>query len=453
MRLLPLSGTGTSPASPRALADALSSGMLSSMAVVPAPRPLLGAVLLLFVSAAWGSAFPLMKDLILRLPVEDLLAERYLIAAVTLLLIRPGCLRRLSRRTWINGVVLGLLFGVGQTAQALALHSLPSAVSGFAVGCSVLITPVMALVMFRSRAPRRVWAGVVLAMAGMTVFTLLRGIEDHEVSLLALGVTLSAAALYSGHTLMLAQLSGTGERFPAYALTVIQLFTIGVLTGVFALRGGITLPSSLPDWVILAHLAVVSCALGFLARSYGQKHVPAVPSAIMMSSQPIWVAAIAVIWFNEQVGWSMVTGGGLMAVAMLLALPERGAAKGTQDRSGRRDLLAVSRRAALVLADLRIKREDRLRFEAGPAPFIAKSACRDVEACPWNAHALKGGGEPSLERLIGRATAIVRAKKLPGPGCCQSVTLVGRCLCALMEESEQTRVAAVEHWFRSQQAE
>ncbi|MFC7100546.1 hypothetical protein ACFQQB_08805 [Nonomuraea rubra] len=34
-----------------------------------------------------------MKDLIHRLPVEDLLAERYLLAALTLFLIKPGCLR------------------------------------------------------------------------------------------------------------------------------------------------------------------------------------------------------------------------------------------------------------------------------------------------------------------------------------------------------------------------
>ncbi|NUP03094.1 MAG: DMT family transporter [Nonomuraea sp.] len=418
------------------------------MAVVPAPRPLMGAVLLLFVSAAWGSAFPLMKDLIHRLPVEDLLAERYLIAAVTLLLIRPGCLRGLPRKTWLNGVVLGLMFGVGQTAQALALHSLPSSVSGFAVGCSVVFTPILALVVFRSRVPRRVWAGVVLAMAGMTAFTLLRGVEDHEVSVLALGVTLAAAALYAGHTLMLARPSG--ERFHAYALTVIQLFTIGILTGGFAVRDGITLPSSLPDWAILAHLAVVSCALGFLARSYGQKHVPAVPSAVMMSSQPLWVAAIAVIWFHEQVGWSMVTGGVLMGAAMLLALPERAAPPRHVDPSQRHDLLEVSRRAAMVLADLRIKCEDHQHLDTGPPPLIARSACQDVETCPWNARGLKGGGEPSLERLIERATAIVRASKLPGPGCCQSVTLAGRCLCALMEESEQARAAVADHWFRSQ---
>ncbi|MEQ4720432.1 DMT family transporter [Nonomuraea sp. B19D2] len=420
------------------------------MAVVPAPRPLSGAVLLLFVSAAWGSAFPLMKDLIHRLPVEDLLAERYLIAALTLLLIRPGCLRGLPRKTWFNGVVLGVMFGVGQAGQAIALHSLPSSLSGFAVGCSVVITPILALVVFKAKVQRRIWAGVVLALAGMTVFTLLRGMEDHEVSVLALGVTLAAAALYSGHTLLLAQLSKRGEPFHAYALTVIQLFTIGLLTGVVAVRDGISLPSNGPDWLILGHLAVVSCALGFLARSYGQAHVPAVPSAILMSSQPLWVAAISVIWFQEKVDCSMIVGGGLMAGAMLLALPSRTAALGKEHSHGRRDLLAVTARAARALADLRIKREDQLRLDGAPPPYIDKSACMNTGSCPWHARSLKGGGEPSLERLIERATVIVRARNLPGVGCCQSLTLLGRCLCDLMEEAEQARAKALPRWFRSQ---
>ncbi|MBF8186121.1 DMT family transporter [Nonomuraea sp. K274] len=419
------------------------------MAVRPAPRPLLGAVLLLFVSAAWGSAFPLMKDLIHRLPVEDLLTERYLIAALTLFLIKPGCLRGLPRETWINGVILGVMFGVGQTAQAIALDSLPSAVSGFAVGCSVVITPILAFVLFKSKAPRRVWAGVALALAGMTVFTLLRGSEEHEVSVPALGVTLAAAALYSGHTLMLARLSRRGA-FKPYALTVIQLFTIGMLTGGFAMREGISLPDSPPDWLVLAHLSVVSCALGFLARSYGQAHVPAVPSQILMSSQPLWVAAIAVIWFDEEVGWSMVVGGGLMAVAMLLAVPERSAPP--VDRRRNADLLFVSRRAARALADLRVKRVDRLPLGGSPVPFVAKAACADVESCPWHTRSLKGGGEPSLERLIERATSIIRAQHVHGPGCCQSVTLLGRCLCDLMgqAEPERTRRMARLRWFRSE---
>jgi hypothetical protein len=255
-----------------------------------------------------------------------------------------------------------------------------------------------------------------------------------------------AAALYSGHTLMLGQLSKR-RTFHPFALTVVQLFTIGLLTGAVGARDGITLPADLPDWLLLAHLSVVSCALGFLARSYGQAHVPAVPSAILMSSQPVWVAVIAVVWFDEQVGWSMMVGGGLMAAAMLLAVPARAAALGKE--GGRGDLRAISRMAARALADRRIKRIDPLGLAGDPAPYIAKSACSKAGSCPWHTRSLKGGGEPSLERLIERATVIVRARNLPGPGCCQSVTLLGRCLCDLMEESEGRRTGGLPRWFRS----
>ncbi|MFD9944220.1 DMT family transporter [Nonomuraea sp. NPDC059023] len=427
------------------------------MAGVPAPRPLLGAVLLLFVSAAWGSAFPLMKDLIHRLPVEDLLAERYTIAAITLVLLRPGCLRGLSRSTWTSAIVLGVMFGVGQAAQAVALESLPSSVSGFAVGCSVIITPLLALALFRVRVPTRVWIGVALAMAGMTVFTLLSGAEDHELSIVALVVTLGAAALYSGHTLLLARVSRAGQGFNAYAVTVIQLATIGLSTGAFAARDGIVLPATGGDWMILAHLSVVACALGFLARSYGQIHVPAVPSAVLMSSQPLWVAAIAVLWFSEPVGMSLIIGGGLMAGAMLLVVPGRGGppmtgevAKTEQSPPGSdAGLLRVSRRAAKVLADLRVKRDDPLKLVRTALPIVPVKAmaCAERESCPWNNRAVKGSGEPSLDRLLQRATAIVRARSASGPGCCQSVTLLGRCLCTLIEEAEQQKVTAAS-WFR-----
>ncbi|WP_281424023.1 DMT family transporter [Nonomuraea rhizosphaerae] len=420
------------------------------MAVVPAPRPLLGAVLLLFVSAAWGSAFPLMKDLILRLPVEDLLTERYTIAALTLFLIRPRSLFRVSRATLLNGVILGIMFGVGQCAQAIALDSLPSSVSGFAVGCNVIITPVLALVMFKARVPRRVWAGVAMAMAGMTVLTLMRGIGETKISVLALGVTISAAALYSGHTLMLAKLSRAAKPFDAYALTVIQLATIGAMTGVMAVRDGITLPQTMPDWGILAHLSVVSCALGFLARSYGQAHVPAIPSAVLMSSQPLWVTLIAVIWFDEQVGTSMIVGGGLMAAAMLLAVPGRA----SPDEAAERAVVAATRQARRALADLKAKRDDPLKFDRLVASYPSKTACSHPQGCPWNGQARKRSVEPSFDRLIERATTIVRAKNGAGPGADpgagRAIAPGGRCLCAMVEESGKIGTVSISRWFRSQ---
>ncbi|MBG0830741.1 DMT family transporter [Planomonospora sp. ID67723] len=288
------------------------------MTAATAPRPLVGAVLLLFVSAAWGSAFPLMKDLIERIPVADLVAERYALATLALLVLRPSCLRGLPENTWLTGILLGLLFGVGQTAQAVALHDLPSSVSGFTVGSYVVITPVLGLVVLGARLSGRTWAAVALAMAAMTVFTLLRGAEGADISLPALVVTLLSAVLYSAHTLVLGAFDR--GRQDAYAIAVIQLGVIAVMTGVLAVPDGLTLPETPADWGILGHLSIVACALGFLARSFGQVHVPPVPAAVILSAQPIWVTALATLVYGESLTWTVFLGGGLIAGAMLLVV-------------------------------------------------------------------------------------------------------------------------------------
>ncbi|ACZ89535.1 protein of unknown function DUF6 transmembrane [Streptosporangium roseum DSM 43021] len=288
------------------------------MAAVFAPRPLLGAVLLLSVSVAWGSAFPLMKDLIARMPVADLLAERYGIATLALFALRPRCLRGLPESTWLTGLLLGLLFGVGQTAQAVALHDLPSSVSGFTVGSYVVITPVLGLVLLGARISGRTWGAVALALAALTVFTLLSEAEGGAVSLPALAVTLLSAVLYAGHTLVLGNFAGA--RRDAYAVTVIQLGTIALMTGVLAAPDGLTLPRTTGDWALLGHLSIVACALGFLARSYGQLHVPPVPAAVILSAQPLWVTALAVVMYGEPLTWAVFLGGGLIALAMLLVV-------------------------------------------------------------------------------------------------------------------------------------
>ncbi|GHH64885.1 transporter [Streptosporangium violaceochromogenes] len=276
----------------------------------------------MFVSAAWGSAFPLMKDLTTRMPVADLLTERYAVSALLLLALRPRCLRGLPRGVWPAGVLLGVLFGVGQTTQAVALRDLPSSISGFTVGSYVVITPVLGLILARTAVSARTWVAVGLSTAGMAVFTLLRGVEGESVPTLALSLTLLSAVLYAGHTLALGGFAGA--RSGAYAITVIQLGVIALMTGLLALPEGLTLPRTPGDWGILAHLSLVACALGFLARSFGQLHVPPTSAAVILSGQPLWVTALAIAAYGERLTWTVILGGGLTALAILLAvLPKR----------------------------------------------------------------------------------------------------------------------------------
>ena len=82
---------------------------------------LLAALLLLSVTAVWGSTFFLIKDLLERVPTLDFLAVRFSLAAVLLVVVAPRALGRLSATARKHALVLGALYGVAQILQTSGL--------------------------------------------------------------------------------------------------------------------------------------------------------------------------------------------------------------------------------------------------------------------------------------------------------------------------------------------
>ena len=117
---------------------------------------------LLAMTAAWGSTFFLIKDLLVRLPVADMLALRFGLGSLALALI-AGRRLRLSRRTVRSGVLLGLLYGVAQILQTAGLALTAASVSGFITGLYVVATPLLAALLLRTRVSGTTWAASILA--------------------------------------------------------------------------------------------------------------------------------------------------------------------------------------------------------------------------------------------------------------------------------------------------
>ncbi len=105
---------------------------------------------LLVMSAIWGSTFFLMKDLITRLGVLDMLAVRFALASVALAVLAAPRLR-VDATVLRRGVVLGLLYGAAQIVQTVGLSLTAASVSGFITGLYVVLTPLLGAVIFRSR--------------------------------------------------------------------------------------------------------------------------------------------------------------------------------------------------------------------------------------------------------------------------------------------------------------
>ena len=296
-------------------------------------------VALLAMTAAWGSTFFLIKDLLVRLPVADMLALRFGLGSLALVII-AGRRLRMSRRTLRSGLLLGLLYGGAQILQTAGLAHTAASVSGFLTGLYVVATPLLAALLLRTRISTTTWAATALATVGLAVLSL-NGFAIGYGELL----TVLSALVYAGHILVMGRLSAPGEALP---LSLVQMVVITLLCGAAACwpgSGGLQLPSTGSDWWALLYLAVVAGALTMVLQTWAQARIEPARAAVVMAMEPVWAAAFAVALGGERLTLRMLAGG-----------------------------LAIL--AAMYLVELAPRRRGRTEVEPAPAPADAgRSSC------------------------------------------------------------------------------
>jgi drug/metabolite transporter (DMT)-like permease len=197
---------------------------------------LLAFLALLVMTAAWGSTFFLIKDLVTRIPVPDLLAIRFAIASLALGIVAAPRLH-LSRPVLLYGVLLGLLYGSAQILQTAGLAHTAASVSGFVTGLYVVATPLLTALILRRRIPPLTWLAAVLATVGLGVLAL-HGLAIGYGELL----TLIGAAIYAGHIVALGRFSTPQTTL---SLSLVQLVMITLVTTAAALWPAVLTTGSL----------------------------------------------------------------------------------------------------------------------------------------------------------------------------------------------------------------
>ena len=273
-------------------------------------RTTLAALGLLAVTAAWGSTFFLLKDVVDRVPPSDFLAVRFAVATVAVLLLAPRAVASLTPAQRRHGVLLGVVYGGAQLLQTVGIQTTSASVSGFVTGMYVVFTPLLGAVLLKARIGRTVWLAVGLATAGLAVLSL-QGLAVGSGEAL----TLASAVLYAAHIVGLGAWS-RGDN--ALGLTVVQLATITVVCTLGALPGGIALPQRAGDWGALVYMALVAGALALIVQTWAQAHLTATRAAVIMTMEPVWAGLFAVAFGGERLGLRVLVGGAMVLAAMYL---------------------------------------------------------------------------------------------------------------------------------------
>lgn len=281
---------------------------------------------LVLVTAVWGVTFVQVKDAVALYPLFAFLAVRFWIATLTLAV--PGLprVRSLGRPGFVGGAFLGLLLAAGYTLQTAGLERTTVSSTGFITGMYVVLTPLIALVLVRSRIGLSVWGGVALSTIGLAM---LSGI--HAGSVTGDLLVLAAAAVYS---LQIVLMERYAPRYDAVAFTLVEMLAAGVALGVVAAAlGDLHLPHGWTVWGALLVTGVFASALAFLVQTWAQRRTSATRTALAFTMEPVWTAFFGYTLAGDRLGLLGWGGCALIMAGIVLAEP---AAAGALVRNLRR---------------------------------------------------------------------------------------------------------------------
>ena len=281
---------------------------------------------LVLVTAVWGVTFVQVKDAVALYPLFAFLAVRFWIATLTLAV--PGLprVRSLGRPGFVGGAFLGLLLAAGYTLQTAGLERTTVSSTGFITGMYVVLTPLIALVLVRSRIGLSVWGGVALSTIGLAM---LSGI--HAGSVTGDLLVLAAAAVYS---LQIVLMERYAPRYDAVAFTFVEMLAAGVALGVVAAAlGDLHLPHGWTVWGALLVTGVFASALAFLVQTWAQRRTSATRTALAFTMEPVWTAFFGYTLAGDRLGLLGWGGCAVIMAGIVLAEP---AAAGALVRNLRR---------------------------------------------------------------------------------------------------------------------
>lgn len=254
---------------------------------------------LLFVAFIWGATFVVVQNAIQFLPPNLFNGIRFLLAAIILSLFVLKSERSFfSIHLFKAGTFLGFFLFIGYSFQTVGLIYTTSSKAGFITGLSVMIVPILAIYFLKERAKLIVFIGAGIGTVGLYFLTL-AGLSQINYGDLLVFICAIGFAFHIVFT------SKFTEQHPALPLTIIQLFTVSLLSFFSSFlfeKPSISIGQILHRDVIIALFitSIFATALAFYIQTKFQQFTTAARVAIIFAMEPVFAALTAFFVLDER---------------------------------------------------------------------------------------------------------------------------------------------------------
>lgn len=282
---------------------------------------LLGQLLLLFATLSWGTSFFILKETIASVNELFVLAIRFLLSGVLLMLIFLPKILKSNKKTILNGVILGIILVFAYIIQTRGLYFTTPSRNAFLTSAYCVMVPFIAWLITKKAPKVYNLISAFMLIIGIGFVSFSGKIETGSNLLLGDGLTLIAAVFYALQIIFIDKFQKKPED--TGVLLTFEVLTVGVICGILTLifelsqnPQGYSL--NLEQILKIGYLAIVCTLFAQMSQIFGQKYTTTNQASLILSLEAVFGTLFSVILGDEKITIWLIIGFIIIFIAMMI---------------------------------------------------------------------------------------------------------------------------------------
>ncbi|MBO7344580.1 MAG: DMT family transporter [Clostridia bacterium] len=284
---------------------------------------LIGQFLLFTATLAWGTSFLILKETISQVPAFYVIALRFLFAGVVLALVFFKRFKKLDKKTFIAGVVIGLSVTAAYLAQTLGLTYTTPGRNAFVTSSYCVMCPFLMWAIFKQKPKLINVVSAVLCLLGIGLIALSGEGAGGADLLIGDGLTLIGALFFAFQIIFIFEFQKQG--LDNVLMLIFNFLTVGVLFMICSLvfelpvRGISGYALNNEQLLRVGYLAVFCTLYAQSAQLIGQRFTTANQSAIILSLEAVFGMLFSVFFGAETLSITLGFGFAIVFIAIIIS--------------------------------------------------------------------------------------------------------------------------------------
>jgi drug/metabolite transporter (DMT)-like permease len=273
----------------------------------------IGKIGLMLVAIIWGTGFVASALALENYSAYQILAIRFTIAFLVLLVLNIKRLKVLSAKTIKRGSLLGVFLFLAFAFQTVGLQFTTPSKNAFLTAVNVVIVPFLGYLLLKKKLSVKSIVGSFVTLIGIALLSLTGSVGSFNLG----DILTLICAVFFALQIFVTDLFVNEEE--TWSLMLLQMGSAAILSWITLFVTGDKLPVlEFKSLMPVLYLGLVSTLLAYFIQTASQKYTTSSQAAIILSTEAFFGMISSVIILSERVSINMLVGAVFIFIGILI---------------------------------------------------------------------------------------------------------------------------------------